>query len=892
MDYQNNNIYNMKVNFNINTFISWLKKQNLDSINENFFNLKELLFFIIIEKFIYFNEEEKELFLNYFINIIKQEKKSNIESYNSFKENIGYIIGLLYLIEIEINIKNKISKLIYELFYYLINVNQENLKEINIFLDNLLIEISNNLSDKNKDQINALNYLYIISSIHKFIKNKDNIFIIIEYILKSHNTFEINNKISEIINEMLKEKDFHFIDKNISTICRIVYSYIELNNSNFELWTNILKLEKNNNVVINIINSLLSNKFNLNFIDETQNNELIQLIKECYNNNITLLEIKNKIYQLFENIIYPILQYIENEKICLNTIYDSIMFFSNHNLISNSFELIMILLIKYDNFSNYLFENCIKNFDNKIYKHILCLIIMKNYRTKFFNCISKMLINKIKETKEILNDIYFIMLYGTLLFRENDNYILLNYIFEIYIMLKNDTAKKNINFILLKLYNDFPNNKKYLFSKEIITIILNNNFNFFQKLDNKIICQIFSNNIDNKYYIKILLNSQNFNLIQKIYLSCLNSNELIYYIYNEYIINQKINFIGKNNEFCNINFQKQIFEKIQFKNDINMINIFSKYLKQIISLKIQISPLYIDFFLIIIEKNKYLIYNNYELLSYIIFFIKEQISLFTSFSQNIKDFQIEYFFQFINLLYSIYNFKSNESFEIFSILIELYKIKKLPFILITLLLINIQFNYENQYQNLIMDFFEFLNQIDDKILINIESLKTMKLIIYSLIKLMKQYIFPKNNYQNIIVLLIHLLNAFSELFIKKKKIQIKKNNLSQYFHIREDFNHNKNNYCSNDFEIKQNKDFYFKFDNLYNKLINYNHNDSQISTHISINILNFFNPYEEMYKLFSSNEIYPYFMNCSDIEKKLFEYLYKNYSSYILSSRKIINIKQ
>jgi hypothetical protein len=47
-----------------------------------------------------------------------------------------------------------------------------------------------------------------------------------------------------------------------------------------------------------------------------------------------------------------------------------------------------------------------------------------------------------------------------------------------------------------------------------------------------------------------------------------------------------------------------------------------------------------------------------------------------------------------------------------------------------------------------------------------------------------------------------------------------------------------------------------------------------------------------MYKLFSSNEIYPYFMNCSDIEKKLFEYLYKNYSSYILSSRKIINIKQ
>ena len=75
MDYQINNIYNMKFNFNINSFISWLKKQNLDSINENFFNLKEF-FYIIIEKFIYFNIEEKELFLNYFINIIKNEKKS------------------------------------------------------------------------------------------------------------------------------------------------------------------------------------------------------------------------------------------------------------------------------------------------------------------------------------------------------------------------------------------------------------------------------------------------------------------------------------------------------------------------------------------------------------------------------------------------------------------------------------------------------------------------------------------------------------------------------------------------------------------------------------------------------------------------------------------------
>ena len=135
MDYQNNNIYNMKFNFNINTFISWLKKQNLDSINENFFNLKELLFFIIIEKFIYFNEEEKELFLNYFIKIIKKEEKGDIESFNFFKENIRYITGLLYLNDIEINIKNKISKLIYELLNYLINVNQENFEEINIFLD-------------------------------------------------------------------------------------------------------------------------------------------------------------------------------------------------------------------------------------------------------------------------------------------------------------------------------------------------------------------------------------------------------------------------------------------------------------------------------------------------------------------------------------------------------------------------------------------------------------------------------------------------------------------------------------------------------------------------------------------------------------------------------------
>ena len=884
MDYQNNNIYNMKFNFNINTFISWLKKQNLDSINENFFNLKELLFFIIIEKFIYFNEEEKELFLNYFIKIIKKEEKGDIESFNFFKENIRYITGLFYLNDIEINIKNKISKLIYELFYYIINVNQENLKEINIFLDNLLIEISNNLSDKNKDQINALNYLYIISSIHKFIKNKDNILNILEYILKYHNNYIIKNKVSEIINEMLKEKDLKLINKNIFTICHIVYSYIELNNLNFELWTNVLKLEKNNNVVLNIFNYILSNKLHLNFIDENQNNELIQLIKECNNNDIILLEIKNKICQLFENIIYPILEYIENGKDSLNNLYNSIINFSNHNLISNIYELLMILLIKYDNFSKYLFENCIKNFDNKIYKHILCLIIMKNYNITFFNYLSKVLMNKIEETNEILNDKYFVMLYGTLLFRENNNNILLDYILKIYIDLKNDIAKENINFILFKLYNDFPNNKEYLFSKEIITIILKNNFNFIQNLDNKIICQIFSNNINNKYYIKILLNSQNFKLI---YLICLNSNELINYIYNEFIIKQNINFIGKENEFVILNFQKKILEKIKVKNDINMINIFSKYLEKLINIKFQTNQFYIDFFLIIFEKNKDLIYNNSELLSYIIIFIKQQISLFLSFSQNKNNLNIEYFLQFINLLYSIYFFKSNENFEIFSLLIELYKIKKLPTILISLLFINIQINYENKYQKLMMPFFEYLNQIDDKNLINSESLKTIKLIIYSLIKLMKQSFFPKNNYQKFIILLIHLLKVFSELFIKNKIIQNKKNNLSQYFHIRDELNQKKEKYYPNDTEIKENKDF--QFDELYNKLIYYNEGSI---IHISMNILNFFNPYEEMYILFSYNEIFPYFMNCLSIEKNLFEKLYKNYSNYILSPRKIIHRKK
>ncbi len=884
MDYQNNNIYNMKFNFNINTFISWLKKQNLDSINENFFNLKELLFFIIIEKFIYFNEEEKELFLNYFIKIIKKEEKGDIESFNFFKENIRYITGLLYLNDIEINIKNKISKLIYELFYYIINVNQENLKEINIFLDNLLIEISNNLSDKNKDQINALNYLYIISSIHKFLKNKDNILNILEYILKYHNNFIIKNKVSEIINEMLKEKDLKLINKNIFTICHIVYSYIELNNLNFELWTNVLKLEKNNNVVLNIFNYILSNKLHLNFIDENQNNELIQLIKECNNNDIILLEIKNKICQLFENIIYPILEYIENGKDSLNNLYNSIINFSNHNLISNIYELLMILLIKYDNFSKYLFENCIKNFDNKIYKHILCLIIMKNYNITFFNYLSKVLMNKIEETNEILNDKYFVMLYGTLLFRENNNNILLDYILKIYIELKNDIAKENINFILFKLYNDFPNNKEYLFSKEIITIILKNNFNFIQNLDNKIICQIFSNNINNKYYIKILLNSQNFKLI---YLICLNSNELINYIYNDFIIKQNINFIGKENEFVILNFQKKILETIKVKNDINMINILSKYLEKLINIKFQINQFYIDFFLIIFEKNKDLIYNNSELLSYIIIFIKQQISLFLSFSQNKNNLNIEYFLQFINLLYSIYFFKSNENFEIFSLLIELYKIKKLPNILISIYFINIQINYENKYQKLMMPFFEYLNQIDDKNLINSESLKTMKLIIYSLIKLMKQSFFPKNNYQKFIILLIHLLKAFSELFIKNKIIQNKKNDLSQYFHIRDELNQKKEKYFPNDTEIKEYKDF--QFDELYNKLIYYNEGSI---IHISLNILNFFNPYEEMYILFSSNEIFPYFMNCLSIEKNLFEKLYKNYSNCILSPRKIIHRKK
>ena len=63
------------------------------------------------------------------------KKKADNESFNYFKENIRYITGLLYLNDNEIKIKNKISKLIYELLNYLINVNQENFEEINIFLD-------------------------------------------------------------------------------------------------------------------------------------------------------------------------------------------------------------------------------------------------------------------------------------------------------------------------------------------------------------------------------------------------------------------------------------------------------------------------------------------------------------------------------------------------------------------------------------------------------------------------------------------------------------------------------------------------------------------------------------------------------------------------------------
>ena len=71
---------------------------------------------------------------------------------------------------------------------------------------------------------------------------------------------------------MLKEKDLKLIAKNIFTICGIVYSHIELNNLNFELWTNILKLEKNNNVIVININYILSNKLNLNFFDEMKKN--------------------------------------------------------------------------------------------------------------------------------------------------------------------------------------------------------------------------------------------------------------------------------------------------------------------------------------------------------------------------------------------------------------------------------------------------------------------------------------------------------------------------------------------------------------------------------------------------------------------------------------------
>ena len=885
------NFFFDKSNYDINTFITWVKKQNLDKIQNNFYSLKDILFSVITKDFILFNNEEKVFFLNFFINLIKNEMNFKNISIHYFKEKIISIIGLIYLNDNDLNIKEKIVELIRQIIIYLINSNNENLNEIYLFLDNILIDICNNLIKDNQEQINYYNYLLILSSIYKFIQNKNNILSIIEHISNNTKDIEITNKILELIYGILITTDFTLNDNDISIISKILFSSLEFEDVNLKiiikLFNEILKLRNDNECIVNIFNFLLSHKIYLFLDDKDYINSLLKIIKECLRNIILSNDMQDKIFYFFGKTIYPLLENIENPKDSIYDIFDSITSFSNENLISKVYEILMLLLLKFDNFSEYIKKKCIDNFGNIISKHILCLIIMKNYRISIFNELNSILFNKIQENIESLNDIYFMMLYGTLLFRENQKFNLLNFILKNYLILKNEITKNNINFILLKLYNNYSNDKEYLFSKDIISSILNNKMNFFKQLEHKIIYKIFSNKKNNVCYLDIMLNINNIISLQKMYFLF---PKLINIIYQEIIIKKCQIFIGKEDESFITNFETQILDKINIENDVILLETLYNYIEQLINHKSLLNQFHIDFLIIILKKNKNIIFNNIEILSLLFTFIMEEIAIiqsifsFPKIENNLNIIKLN--FNFINLLYSIYNFNPQENFKLLIKLLDLYKIKNFPFILVSILIINIQINYENQSEKIMNNYFQLFN---DNMLfnsINSLTLKEIKLIIYSIVKLVRNPIFPKKYYQNIIFLLIKLLKDFSELLEeKKKKLNEDNNNLINYFHNRNN-KENKQNY----FDININKNF--DFDEFYEKLIPFQENNKNIYQHISLYVINYFNPYEELYLLFSYDSFFPYYQNCPQNEKNLFEILYKKYKNSILSSRKIVNIKQ
>ena len=529
------NEFNFSINFHYDFLLKKINStfqtisnkipQNKNNLNEILKNRENLInsFYIEIVQMI-FNSKKLSLNLNFQLNSIENQENNFLktnEKFYDFKSNLN---SNLTKISNEISeIKNdKINdEFSLTLKFYL--ENSENGKQINNFYN----EINNNFINLNLENFKEKFFKNFVFSEENFIKKLNSNFL--------NSNFEISKEFQS------KIKEFSFSLENLIkkyfTKEEIILKINEFYNNSFNN-KNVLNQSEINENIENILQK----------INEILINEEKKIIFNIYNKNLSKInktfdEIKNKFFSNLNNTIFNV----------LNEVYNKI----NKNVYSNYVEYYLNLLYENVNF-------IISDFEQSK---------LLNSTFDFKEIINEILIDLINDYKNVIKSQIF--------FKYNQNY---KKIFdEIDLNSIKNIIHKKFNFQFEKFYKILENYSKeenfifYDLNDEIkneINEIIEINMNKFNEIVKKTKNVNFEINIKNW---KI----PDFSRLN------LNINE-IKISFDKFILNQKINekndfneFVKKLiklnfNDFLNINFFENYFNRIIFYNEnFNINNLFN-----------------------------------------------------------------------------------------------------------------------------------------------------------------------------------------------------------------------------------------------------------------------------------------------------------------------------
>ena len=804
--------------------------------------------------------------INYFKNLFIKEKKSLIKIHlSNFKFNIFNFFNFFLNIDENYSIEFKLnfSEIFSNFFYFYLHFSIENQKEIIEIFNEFYLIICKKLNNEISDNF-SFNILLILNSFVKYLTNFSNVLTILNFI--SNNNKNKNNikLITEILIEILNKINFNSYEINDNNIlfeliffcinnkCEKIFILIDnINNNNFfknNLNENFINFQKE--ILIILLN------FNEKILNENDKNKIIyfNFIKNCLNFNEYSNIFEINYFNFFTKIIFPLITNINNNNNNDDYIlkYESINNFNNNkNSIENSiFEILYLILIKYDKFLDKIYEECINNFSNNFcndtIKHILCLILNKLFRIKYFDKIKEIQINKIQNFNNNFENFNFfdLMLIFIILEKINkieDLNIFFNFIFNY--LFNNKKFQKSIEFFTIKIYNNNFNKNDLIFNQNYCEFIIKNFSDFPKNFNSESLKKIFNNNNNEKIFIDNLLNKNNINKIIDYYENYKNTkNEefLNIFLFNNLILKKSKNFIGIENERKITFFLCDILLKIPNDKIIINLNEISNmifdYFNKLIQFRIFPQKYQIIFILELIQK---LIINNFNFnenfLNNLFDFIINEINILNTMIKysNLKIlFNLEIFCDFLNLIIISFNFSQNHLKLISENLFSLNSIEKFQCIFSTLFIINIKFNLENKIQIFIVENLNF-NQI------NKISIKIIKIILFNLLNFLKM---NKNNLkfdfiQKIIIKFINLLQFFSQKNLNEK---IKINN--EEFYLNNNNNENDPNLLNiQNFNLISSNLYENFFDKYYSKFILENKNES--STKLFLNIITNFNPF-------------------------------------------------